>query len=225
MRLIKICLLVPMIFSLMSDVCFGQTAEDFYNKGVGYGVNGKFEEAQGEFKKALGADQLYSQARGCLKIVEDVLNQRIKVETALYLFKGIAFADKEMYNEAISEYKKAIETNPQYAEAHYNLGNAYYGKGMFDKWKYNEAIAEYKKAIEINPQYAEAHNSFGKAYYQKKMYDEAISEYKKAIEINPQYAEAHYNLGMAYGRKRMYDEASAEYKKAIEIDPKFAEIH
>ena len=127
---------------------------------------------------------------------------------------GMAYGKKGMYDEAIIEYRKAIELNPNYTETHDNLGMAYGKKGMYD-----EAIIEYKKAIEINPDDNKAYNNLGVAYERKGMLDEAIDEYKKAIELNPNDAEPHGNLGMAYGKKGMYDEAIAEYKKAIEINP------
>ncbi len=133
---------------------------------------------------------------------------------------GVAYYSKGMYDEAIAEYKKAIESNPNDAKAHYGLGFVYSKKGIF-----NEAIIEYKKAIEINPNDAEAHNNLALVYGKKGMPDEAIAEYKKAIEINPDLAEAHYNLALVYGGRKMYDEAIAEYKKAIEINPDDALAH
>ena len=52
----------------------------------------------------------------------------------------------------------ALELNPHYAEAHYNLGNVLAGRGQID-----EAIAHFKKALEIKPDYAEARRSLDQA--------------------------------------------------------------
>lgn len=49
-----------------------------------------------------------------------------------------------MYDEAITEYKKAIEINPSYAKAHYNLTIAYYYKK-----EYSLAIEYCDRAIEL----------------------------------------------------------------------------
>jgi len=133
---------------------------------------------------------------------------------------GTVYTDKGMYGEAIVEFKKAIEINPNHPEAHYNLGTTYGEKGIL-----NEAIVEFKKAIEINPNHPDAHNNLGTAYYHKGMYDEAIVEYRKAIEINPNHPGAHYNLGTAYRKKGMYDEAIDKFKKALEINPNLAMAH
>ena len=65
-------------------------------------------------------------------------------------------------DEAITHYQKALQINPDYAEAHNNLGNALLQKGRVD-----EAIAQYQKALQIKPDYAEAHDNLGNALLQK----------------------------------------------------------
>jgi tetratricopeptide (TPR) repeat protein len=146
---------------------------------------------------------------------------------------GIKALTAKQYDEAITEFKKAIKINPNYADAHNYLGLAYSKKGMLDK-----AISEYKKAIKIKPDYALAHLNLGVVYDNKGMVDEAISEYKIAISINPDFAEykiaisinpdfafAPYALGLAFGKKDMIDEKISEYKKAIKINPNDALAH
>jgi Tfp pilus assembly protein PilF len=124
------------------------------------------------------------------------------------------------FNEAISEYKKALAINPNLAEAYVNLGSVYVEKGGF-----NEAISEYKKALAINPNFAEAHVNLGSVYEKKGRLDEAISECRKALGINPDLAAAHTNLGVAYHKKGELDEAILEYKQAIGIKPGYATAH
>ena len=53
---------------------------------------------------------------------------------------GNALADADRLDEAIAHYRKALEINPDYAEAHNGLGNALAGRGQID-----EAIAQYRK--------------------------------------------------------------------------------
>ncbi|MBA7497165.1 Photosystem I assembly protein Ycf3 [subsurface metagenome] len=178
MKVLRTGILALAVLFLMIGICYAQSAEECYNKGIEYGVAGKFEKAQQEFKKALGVDPFYEEAKVCLELVEDALEQRIKPETALHIFKGVDYGLKGMYDEAIAEYKRAIEINPNYAEAHGNLGVAYAAKGMYD-----EAIAEYKRAIGINPNYAEAHNNLAVAYYYKEDYSLAIKHCDITIEL------------------------------------------
>ena len=86
--------------------------------------------------------------------------------------RGNAFQDKGQYDQAISDFNKAIEINPRLADAFYNRGNAYFKKGQPDK-----AISDYNKAIELNPKLAMAYYDRGIAYQFKGQYDQAISDF------------------------------------------------
>ena len=58
--------------------------------------------------------------------------------------------------DAELSYRKAIEINPDFADAHSNLGNI-----LKDFGKLKDAELSYRKAIEINPDYTEAHFNLG----------------------------------------------------------------
>ncbi len=116
--------------------------------------------------------------------------------------------------EAMIYYKKAIDLNPRYTDAHVNLGSAYSDLGLHD-----EAIGSYKRAIDINAALPEAHYNLGNAYTAASRYEEAIVSFKRAVELNPYYAKAYYNLGNAYASTGRYEDAIAVYEKAVEIEP------
>ncbi len=127
---------------------------------------------------------------------------------------------KNQWDEAVVEYKKAIDLDPKFAPAHDNLGNALKARNHLD-----EAIAEYKKAIDLDPKLAPAHTDLGTALQAKNQLDEAIVEYKKAIDLDPKLAMPHNNLGNALRAKNRLEEAIGEYKKAIELDPRLLMAH
>ena len=58
---------------------------------------------------------------------------------------GLAYASKNMTEDAITQFKKTVGADPTNTNALYNLAYAYEEKGMID-----EAITEYKKAIKVN---------------------------------------------------------------------------
>src|SRR5262249_37408816 len=105
-------------------------------------------------------------------------------------------------DEAIAEYREAIRLNPNFAEAHINLGRALRYKGLLD-----EAIAEYREAIQINPNSAGAHIGLGNALLGKGRLDEAMAEYRETIRLDKNSAEAHTNLGNALNDKGRRDES------------------
>ena len=126
--------------------------------------------------------------------------------------KGAALYYQGKYDEAIQAYNKALEINPQFADAWSSKGNA-----LNSLSKYDEAIQACDKAIEINPQFAEAWNNKGAALYYQGKYDEAIQAYDKAIEINPQFADAWSSKGNALKALGRTTEADAAFAKAKEL--------
>jgi tetratricopeptide (TPR) repeat protein len=133
---------------------------------------------------------------------------------------GCALANRGRFDEAMTQYQKAVEIKPDYVDALNNLGAAFVRLGRFD-----EAMAQCRKALEIKPDLAEAHYNLGNALANRGRFDEAMAQYQKAVEIQPDYVEAHYNLGVALARLGRIDEAMTQYQKAVEIQPDYVEAH
>ena len=121
---------------------------------------------------------------------------------------------KEIPDEAISHYRKALDLKPAYAQAHYNLAIALVQKGRLD-----EAIAHYERAVEISPAYFDARNNLGSALLQAGRLNEAIDCYRMALRIDPNSARAHNNLAAALVQKGRIAEAISHYLKVLKIDP------
>ena len=91
---------------------------------------------------------------------------------------GLEYQKKQMWDEAISEFSKAIEINPHYAEAYNSRGIAHDSKDQID-----EAIADYSKAIESNPDMAEAYMNRGMDYLKIGEYGKSLQDRAKAREL------------------------------------------
>lgn len=122
------------------------------------------------------------------------------------LNKGVNYIQKGMFDDAITEFNKAIEMNSHCDEAYLYRGEAYSKKG-----NYSQAITDYTKAIEINPHFVEAFYGRGALYY-----IQAITDNIKAIKTNYNFAGTYINN---------YDLAIADYTKVLEIDPSFSEVY
>ncbi|MGD0017604.1 MAG: tetratricopeptide repeat protein, partial [Verrucomicrobiia bacterium] len=116
--------------------------------------------------------------------------------------------------EAIAEYQVALQIEPDYIDAHYNLGNILY---QLDKLP--EAVEQFKQALRIKPDYAEAHINLGSALFGLGRVMEAIGQYEQALRIKPDSAEAHYNLGVALASQGRIAEAIAQYRETLRLEP------
>ncbi|MBI1900687.1 MAG: tetratricopeptide repeat protein [Planctomycetia bacterium] len=127
---------------------------------------------------------------------------------------------QDQLEEAIAEFRRAIEIDRNDAVAHNNLGYT-----LLDLQRFDEALAEFGAAIKIDPDNALAHNNLGNALSDLKRFDEAIAEYRRAIEIDPNLAPAHYNLAHTLWDLGRVEKAMAEYRRAVEVEPGSALAH
>ncbi len=129
------------------------------------------------------------------------------------------FSKAGRYEEAIAEWKKALELNPGSDKAHNNVGLLLTGVGKFE-----EAVPHFEKTLAINPEYPAAHSNLGVALAGAGKLDEAISEFGKALALDPDSAEAHNNLGRVLAQRGEPDQAIAHFRKALEAAPDSASV-
>ncbi|PYV39525.1 MAG: peptidase S1, partial [Acidobacteria bacterium] len=123
-------------------------------------------------------------------------------------------------DEAIAQYRQALQLKPTFVEAHNNLGLALASQGRLD-----EAIAQYRQALQLNPRYVEAYDNLGTGLASAGKLDEAISQFRQALQLKPDSPEAHNNLGIALASQGRLDEAVTQFRLALQTKPAFAEAH
>jgi Flp pilus assembly protein TadD len=132
---------------------------------------------------------------------------------------GTAYYQTKQLNEAITQFRKALEIDPNFtnaAEVHNLLGYC-----LFQTGRLNEAILQYQKAVEIEPDFAEVHNNLGFSLFQAGRTNEAITHFQRAVEIQPDSADAHNNLGYVLRQTGRVDEAMVHFRKAVALQPQF----
>ena len=210
--------------------------EAYHGLGLAYLQMRNFVEAKKGAESALRIDPRYQPTLELLDVIKSPSIPSVtpptqstglpkttstKEKSKDYNDSGVNHNRKREYDKAIVNFTKAIDLNPNYAEAHKNRGVAYRLKGEFD-----HAIKDFTKAIDLNPNYAEAHKNRGVAYRLKGEFDHAIKDFTKAIDLNPNYAEAHNNRGLGYNDgKGQYDKAIVDLTDAIKLKPDFAEAY
>lgn len=98
---------------------------------------------------------------------------------------ALVYIARKDYNKALEHAQKAVDLNPDNADAHYALGLAYAYRKDF-----KNAAPSLEKALALNPDNAYAHYQFGVVQYQLKRYDQTIIHFEKFLEMMPNAPEA-----------------------------------
>lgn len=131
--------------------------------------------------------------------------------------RGAELLGQGNMEEALEEFRKAIELNPKDPVARLNVAFVLDGQGMVE-----EAIAAYKEAIELDPKNLLAYNNLGVLYDKTGRYDEAIWQLENALSINPSDPNTLKNLDNAKKSKAVMLEREnqiAELRREVEIQP------
>jgi TolB-like protein/DNA-binding winged helix-turn-helix (wHTH) protein/Flp pilus assembly protein TadD len=203
----------------------------FWNKRTGVGLKKGIEY----FNQAIEKDPGYALAYAGLADCYDLLNFYIDLppSEALPRAKAAAIRALEMddtlaeahtslayarflyywdWPGAESEFKRAIELNPNYPTAH--QWYAYYLAGM---GRCEEATAVNLRAQELDPLSLMINTGVGVVFYYARQYDRAIEPLRKTLELNSNFPHAHRALGDTYREKGMFGEAIAELQKAVTL--------
>ena len=131
--------------------------------------------------------------------------------------------------ESVTLVQKAVDLDPDFAQAYAGLGDAYrhqvpYG-GLPGSEMYPKAERAILKALELDDQSGEAWASLGGLKAQ--MGEQSASEdaLRHAIELNPNYSAAYNWLGLALGSQGKLEEALEVFRNGLEVDPLSTVLH
>ena len=151
-----------------------------------------FPKARSAIAKALAADDTLAEGH-----------------TSLAFLK--VYYDRD-WTAAEKEFRRAIELNPNYANAHH-----WYAEFLSLSGRHEQAIAESQRAREIDPLSPIMSAWVSSRYLYARQYDKAVAQGRNAVEMDPDFAPAHLVLGQAYEQKGMLKEAAAEFARAVTL--------
>jgi DNA-binding winged helix-turn-helix (wHTH) protein/Flp pilus assembly protein TadD len=136
-----------------------------------------------------------------------------------YNNQGFQLQQRGQIKAAIEDYQRAIRLNPGYAEAHYNLADAYEEIPDYDK-----ALEEYQRAINADFTLYEAYNNLSRLYIlRRKDCGAALRLLDRAMNLKPQEPSVQYSLHKNYGwanfELRNYLTAEQHLRLSIELEP------
>lgn len=135
--------------------------------------------------------------------------------SALASFRaGVAAQQQGELERAAEAYRRAIEIEPRYAEAHANLGVVLARLGQYD-----EAVACYERALRFNPQLNAARLNLGLAQYRAGALTAAVETLKAAYAADPSLLQARQLLGLVLVETGKDAEAIPHLEAGVQAQP------
>lgn len=201
--------------------------EVYYCKGLCLFGKDEYKGAIECFEKAIEKDERYSSAYyykilsllnisrndDALKNLDRAINMGLENLDRFHDLKGDFYSYQNKYNEAIAEYKKAIEINSAFAPYYYSTG---FNLGNISRFE--EALKYLDKAIEIDPSITNYYISRSHAYYNLGKYKECIEDCDKALQIEPNFLPAYRNKAWACYKLERIEEAEKLCQDALKLD-------
>ncbi len=166
-----------------------------------------FEQARQMFARALIIDANYARAYAGV------------ADCCSFLYTNFESTEENL-READAASRRAIEIDPESAEAHASRGMA-----LSLSRHYEEAAREFETAIQLDPKLFEAYYFYARSMLAQGKLDKAAEYFAQAGKVNPQDYQAPAFLGMAYGGLGRDEEAETAFHRVIEVIDKHLELH
>jgi len=237
------------------------SAKNLIDTGSGFLESGKYKEAVSYFTRALETDPYNSKAyelRGvanyfllntdqALSDLTQAISLDQQNDTAL-LARGSIFRDKQDYGNAINDFSRTVQINPDNIQYRLNLCHAYLATKNIEKaieladgvlmddpinyyalyYKasalvelkhYVDAFALYKKILRNHDPTSDIYNSMGFCQIYTREFEKAKNNFSLAIDLNMEYAYPWNNLGYVYYLQEDFSKALEFINHSIDLDP------
>jgi hypothetical protein len=126
---------------------------------------------------------------------------------------------EELLESAANSYKKAIELDPYFFEAHLDLGSVYlfWGEAFQKKDLVEKAKNSFKSAVYIFPASSVGYYQLGLSYIALGDTERAIKSWKISAKNNPSFPDPLFSLGVAYESRGEFDKAEEYFLKAQRV--------
>jgi tetratricopeptide (TPR) repeat protein len=136
--------------------------------------------------------------------------------------RGMSAYRNDRDEEAVEAFKRAIEIDPDFAEAHYRLGLAYNATKKPDEAEkaFRDAVKAYEKLTKRDDKNSDAFYLLGLCYEKLGEYNDAVKALKEAVKTSPtENDDKYFELAFSHYQLAQYDEAVRALNKTLEINP------
>jgi tetratricopeptide (TPR) repeat protein len=162
-------------------------------------------------------DILYHRSRAYLLVANasyEAMFQVNRDSVRVHQVLGEAYAQAYRNDEAIKEFKRAVEMAPAQPGLHEELGDQYWIAGDVDK-----SAAEYRNELKVDPYAATSMYKLGSLLVRNQNPAAGVEFLRRALKADPTLSDAHYYLGDGLMDLEQDQDAIGEFKQAIAPDP------
>lgn len=129
------------------------------------------------------------------------------------------YRDEGMLEEALADYSRAIQLDPQRHASFNSRGKLYFDNGQFEL-----ALEDYRKAISIEPNNGEYHTNLGATLGMLGRIPEAIEAMSRGLELRPNFAQGYANRAVMYNQVQQHELALQDLITYTSLNPFDADI-
>jgi eukaryotic-like serine/threonine-protein kinase len=151
-------------------------------------------------------------------LADEASKKAIELDSAIsevHVARAMALANLWKWTEADSEFRRAIELNPNNAAAHY-----FYGFSCLNAQKrFEPALAEFQAALALDPLSSIVNTNYAVILMNLRRYPEAVVQFQKVLERDPKFFPAHFKLSTLYATMGHYSDAVKEMRESFDFPP------
>jgi tetratricopeptide (TPR) repeat protein len=172
-------------------------------------------------------DVLYTAAKFYMKAFNDAtfaMFQRAPASYRVHELSAEIFEVQTRYADAVAEYKKAIEMNPNAPDLHFRLGRALLLESH-DPAVLEQAANEFRSELKLSPEDGACEFQLGQIAQVEGKTAEAKSHFERAIALSPNFVQALIALGRLCAQQKDYARAILLLSRAIALEPSNETAH
>ncbi|MDQ2776340.1 MAG: tetratricopeptide repeat protein [Acidobacteriota bacterium] len=164
-------------------------------------------------------DVLYLSSKLHMKAFNDAtfeMFQRVPASYRVHELSAEIFEVQNRFSDAVSEYRKSIELNPNAADLHYRLGRAILLQSHAPE-VLEQAKKEFQAELKVSPEDSACEYQLGEIAQTQGDTAQAKSDFERALALSPNFAQAMIAVGKLYAREKQYDKAISELTRATAL--------
>jgi DNA-binding transcriptional MerR regulator len=122
--------------------------------------------------------------------------------------------ERTTWDEAADCYRRAIELDPTFADAHCNLGSLLFNRGRRD-----DARRQFERAVALVPRHVEGHLNLGTLCEEDGADEQALRHYRVALESDPTFPDIHVSIALIYEKLGLKRTALVHWRRYLALEP------